>query len=242
MANLLTAWFSSGDTLRSRSVSDVVLSGVLDLPVPPPRVVADWERDARSILGTEPGNVECLSLARTRARWPALSACVTAMSGWMRMQGMADVLTASDMALMACRGARYHHDGVQYGGSAFCNLFLGEDWGLDLHFATTGHRIPLIHGTAVIFDTCQPHAVVPRGSSVFDAAQFPSGLNCTQVFLTWELSIEQACLASRLKADFNTPLATASPPNEAQVWLNGAEAVVCADSGRWRLARCASSP
>jgi hypothetical protein len=242
VVDLLTSWFWSGDTLRSRSVSDVVPSDVLDLPAPPPRLLADWERDARSILGTEPGNVECLSVARTRARWPALSACVAAMGGWMRMQGMTDVLTASDMALMACRGARYHHDGVQYGGSAFCNLFLSEDRGLDLHFATTGHRIPLTRGTAVIFDTCQPHAVVPRGSSVFDAARFPSGLNCTQVFLTWELPMEQACVAGRLEVAFDTRNAIASPPKEEQVWLNGAEAVVCADSGRWRLARSASSP
>jgi hypothetical protein len=233
---MLTSWFWSGDTLRSRSVSDMVLSGLLDLPSPPPRVVGDWERDAHSILGAEGGHVESLSLTRTRARWPELSACVTGMSGWMRTQGMADVLAASDMALMACRGARYHHDGMQYGGSAFCNLFLSEDNGLDLHFAMTGHRIPLTRGTAVIFDTCQPHAVVPRGSSVFDAAQFPPGLNCTQVFLTWELPIEQACVAGRLEVAFNTQGATESPTAKEQVWSNGEKAVVQPDSGAWSLA------
>ena len=46
-------------------------------------------------------------------------------------------LAASDVALMACRGAKYHHDGA----AAFCNLFLSEDRGLDLHFPATGQRI-----------------------------------------------------------------------------------------------------
>ena len=31
--------------MRSRSVSDVVLSGRVDVPAPPARLVADWERE-----------------------------------------------------------------------------------------------------------------------------------------------------------------------------------------------------
>jgi hypothetical protein len=59
-------------------------------------------------------------------RWPDYSACVQAVGEWTRTFGLADVLTTSEVALMVCRGARYHHDAELYGGSAFCNLFLSE--------------------------------------------------------------------------------------------------------------------
>ena len=135
---------------------------------------------------------------------------------------------------MACRGARYHHDGAQYGGAGFCNLFLSDDKGLDLHFPSTGHRIPLTKGTVVIFDTGQPHAVIPRGSSGFDAADFPPERDCTQVFLTWELPIEHADVARALGIAFDIDRAACLPLDEEQVWLNGARAEVCPASGRWR--------
>ncbi|MEO6017927.1 MAG: hypothetical protein ABIP46_11780, partial [Polaromonas sp.] len=150
MPSLLTSCYWSGDLLRSRSVSDVLLSGVLDVPTPPARVVADWERDIALQLNLQPGDVEALSLARTRARWPGYASCVQAMSGWIRAMGLAEVLANSAVALMACRSARYHHDGMQYGGSAFCNLFLSDDKGLDLHFPMMDRRIPLTRGTAVV--------------------------------------------------------------------------------------------
>jgi hypothetical protein len=67
---------------------------------------------------------------------------------------------------MVCRGARYHHDGDQYGGAAFCNLFLSDDKGQDVHFPLLDLRVPLQRGTVLIFDTCQPHAVIPRAAAV----------------------------------------------------------------------------
>src|ERR1700712_3307117 len=36
------AYFWSGDAIRSRSVSDVVLHGTVDIPLPPARLTADW--------------------------------------------------------------------------------------------------------------------------------------------------------------------------------------------------------
>src|SRR5688572_27411509 len=133
--DLLAAYFrgSGDDAMRSRSVSDVVLTGTLDIPTPPARLVADWQRETSLRLGLAPGDVEPLPLARARARWPALRHGVQAVSDWMRTLGLHEpLLASSDIALMACRGARYHHDGAQYGGAAFCNLFLTEDRGLDL--------------------------------------------------------------------------------------------------------------
>ena len=102
---------------------------------------------------------------------------------------------------MACRGARYHHDAEQYGNFAFCNLFLSEDKGLDLHFPNLNLRIPLARGTVVIFDTAQTHAVIPRGVSAshgFKASDFPPELDCSQVFLTWELPLAKPHVAEVL--------------------------------------------
>ena len=227
------SYYWSGDTLRSRSVSDVVLSGTLDVPASPKRLVADWEREIVQHLSLEPGNVEALPLARARMRWPDYRRCVQAVADWARTLGMGDVLASSAVALMACRGARYHHDGAQYGGAAFCNLFLSEDRGLDVHFAGTGHRIPLVRGTMVIFDTGQPHAVIDRRSSGFDVAHFPPDRDCTQVFLTWELPIENVNVAHALQVAFDIAPSTALLLADEQVWVNGARASVCPNSGRW---------
>jgi hypothetical protein len=198
--------------------------------------VADWKRETSLRLGLEPGDVEALSLARARARWPDYRLCVQATADWTRSLGLHEVLASCDAALMACRGAKYHHDGAHYGGAAFCNIFMSEDRGLDLHFPSTGHRIPLSRGTAVIFDTGQPHAVIGRHSSGFHAADFPAGQDDTQVFLSWELPIEDANVAGALRIAFDIDSTTALRLDEEQVWLNGTKVGVCPDSGRWRPA------
>jgi hypothetical protein len=193
----------------SRNVSNIVLSGTVDIPAPPARLLADWEREMMQQLNLEAGDVEALPLARARMRWPDYSACVQAVADWTRSLGLHDVLAnieiQREIALMACRGARYHHDAEQYGGSAFCNLFLSEDKGLDLHFPNIGLRIPLVRGTAVVFDTAQPHAVITRrqgDADGFKASDFPPELDCSQVFLTWELPIDNAHVAQALGISF----------------------------------------
>jgi len=230
----LASYFRSGDEIRSRSVSDIVLSGTVDVPRPPARLESDWEREISGRLGLEPGDVEPLPLARARMRWPDYKHCVHAMSDWTRMQGLGDVLDSSDVALMACRGAKYHHDAARYGGSAFCNLFMSEDKGLDLHFPASGRRIPLCRGTAVVFDTGQPHAVIKRCGSGFDAAEFASGIDCTLVFLTWEIDIENVDVARALGIDFDVDPAMASQSDEEHLRLDGARVDVAPDSGVWR--------
>ncbi len=227
------SYYRSGDSLRSRSVSDVVLSGTVEVPAPPARLLADWQSETSLRIGLEPGDVAALPLPRARMRWPDYKHCVQAARDWMDTFGLHDVLASSEVALMACRGARYHHDGAQYGGMAFCNLFLTEDRGLDLHFAATGHRIPLTRGTVVIFDTGQPHAVIERGSRGFHASDFPSERDCSQVFLTWELPIENVDVATALRIAFDTDPATTLLLQDEQVWRNAAPISVCPDSGRW---------
>ncbi len=219
--------------MRSRSVSDVVLMGTVDVPAPSGALVADWEREISLHLELEPGDVEALPLVRARARWPEYKRCVQAVADWAPTMGLHEVLASSEVALMACRGARYHHDGVQYGDAAFCNLFLSEDKGLDLHFPATGHRIPLHRGTVVVFDTGQPHAVIKRRSLGFDAADFPAGQDCSLVFLSWELPIEHAAVGQALCIRFDIDPATAALLDDGQLWFNGAPASVCPASGRW---------
>lgn len=227
------SYFWSGDAIRSRSVSGVVLSGLVDIPVPPARLVADWQRETSLRLGLEPGDVEELPLSRARTRWPDYRHCVQAVADWTRAVGLHDVLASSDVALMACRGAKYHHDGAQYGGMAFCNLFLSEDRGFDVHFPATEYRIPQVRGTVLVFDTCQPHAVIARHSSDFNVADFSAGQDCTQVFLTWEIPISNLYVAHALQIDLDTDPLTASQLGEEQVRVNGEMACVCPKAGRW---------
>ncbi|WP_175050449.1 hypothetical protein [Paraburkholderia sediminicola] len=233
---MLTSYYWSDDAIRSRSVSDIVLSGTVDVPMPPARLLADWEREISSHLVLEAGDVEPMPLPRARARWPDYTRCVQAVADWTSTLGLPEVLAASDVALMACRGARYHHDGAQYGDAAFCNLFMSEDRGLDLHFPALGRRIPLTRGTVVIFDTGQPHGVIQRNSSGFDAADFTPDQDWIQIFLTWELPIENAHVAHALKLTFDVAPSTSSQLDTEQVQLNGEQVIVCPDSGRWSRA------
>ncbi|WP_395055379.1 hypothetical protein [Polaromonas sp.] len=229
----LACFFWSGDTLRSRSVSDTVLSGAVEVPAPPARLSADWEREIAQQLQLEAGDVEPLSLPRARMRWPDYRHCVQAVADWTRGLARGELLAASDVALMACRGAKYHHDGAQYGAMAFCNLFLSEDKGLDLHFPAAGRRIPLRRGTVVIFDTGQPHAVIDRGSSSFDATRFGPGCDCSQIFLSWELPVEDPHVAHALGIRFDVDPGSATHLDQPQLRLNGAPAEVSAASGLW---------
>ena len=229
----LRSFFWSGEALRSRNVSAVVLSGRVAVPALPARLVADCEREIAGQLDLAPGEVEALALARARARWPAYRQCLQMLSDWLHANGLPTVLAASDPALMACRSVRYHHDGTLYGGAAFCNLFLSEDCGLDLHFPGVNCRVPLSRGTVVIFDTGQAHALVERSSGQLYRADGRPTPAQTQLFLSWELPIEHAEVQRALQLAFDVDPLTASRLDQAQLWLKGAPARVCPESGRW---------
>ena len=190
-------------------------------------------------LALEPGDVMPLPLARARARWPQYRQCVQALSDWTRSCALPpELLAACDVALMACRGARYHHDGAQYGRAAFCNLFVSEDRGLDLHFPHTGQRIALTRGTAVLFDTGQPHGVIGRHRHRFEPTDFPPERDCSQLFLTWELPIKNPRVSQALQIRHDIDPATARMLDEEPVRLGGMRAAVDAASGRWCRADC----
>ena len=86
----------------------------------------------------------------------------------------------------------------------------------------------------VIFDTGQAHGVIARNSDGFKVSDFPSEQDMTQIFLTWELPIEQVDVAQLLQITFDTDPVTALLLDEEQLWVNGALARVCPISGQWR--------
>ena len=203
------------------------------MPALPARLAADCERDIAGQLDLAPGEVKALALARARTRWPAYRQYLQMLSDWLHTRDLPTVLAASDPALMACRSVRYHHDGTHYGGAAFCNLFLSEDCGLDLHFPGADRRVPLSRGTVVIFDTGQAHALVERSSGkLYCADGHPTPVQ-TQLFLSWELPIEHVEVQRALDIALDVDPLTASRLDQAQLWLNGAPARVCPESGQW---------
>ena len=228
-----TAFYRDGQAMRSRSVSAIVLSALVDVPPLPLRLLADWEREITQHLALEPGDVEALPLARARMRWPDYGLCVQAAADWTRTLGLHDLLASSEVALMACRGARYHHDGAQYGGAAFCNLFLSEDRAQDLYFPLSGQRIGLRRGTVVLFDTGQPHGVIARHATGFAPGDFAPTADCSQAFLTWELPLSQPALTQVLGIRFDTARTTAALLEVEQVWHQAAPGEVCPNTGRW---------
>jgi hypothetical protein len=233
-SDLLVAYYRSGEAMRSRSIGTRVLVGQVAIPAPARALLTDWQREIVEQLALEPGDVEPLNLHRARLRWPDHRLCVQAVADWTRGNGLQDVLASGEKALMACRGARYHQDAERYGANAFCNLFVSEDKGLDLHFPALGRRIPLERGTVVVFDTGQPHGVVDRHAPGFSADDFPSTRDRTAVFLTWELPIEDAALAQALGTRFDVDADTAARLAEPQLLHQGVRRELCAESGRWR--------
>ena len=85
----------------------------------------------------------------------------------------------------------------------------------------------------MIFDTGQPHAVIQRNSSGFRVADFPPEQDCTQVFLTWELPIENKSIQHALGIAFDIDALTALLLDDEQVWVNGARVSARPDSGQW---------
>lgn len=222
-----------GDTIRTRSVSNVVLATTLTIPLPSKQVLADWQREIAQNVALEPGDVEEIPLARTRMRWPDYARCVQAMHDWTSAAGLPGVLAAGNISLMACMGARYHHDSAQYSHSAFCNLFLSEDTGWDVHFPAIDLRIPLVRGAAMVFDTGQPHAVIRRGSASFDVGGFPADEDASQVFLSWEIPIEDRHVATALCITFDISRSDASPLETGQLLRHDRPARLCPATGKW---------
>jgi hypothetical protein len=90
--------------------------------------------------------------------------------------GIEDVPSHFGARLLACLGSWFHHDTAQdeYRRAAFSVLWLEDESPWDLLFPLTGHRVPLTKGTHVLFDSCNIHGVVKRGTDRFVEADFYS--------------------------------------------------------------------
>ena len=209
-----------------------------------------WERSTRpsprQYWWQTIGGIAAPGPRAQRRRGIALGPSVGALAGlpvlraggvpdWTRTLGLSELLASCGVALMASRGARYHHDGAHYGAAAFCNLFLSKDRGLDLHFRLQAIASPWAgDGGGIRYGpAARRHQVRQRG---FDVDDFPPGRDRTQVFLNWELPIEKPQVGHALWIAFDIdPLSTLLFEDE-QLWRNGMRAGVCPDSGRWRRA------
>ena len=85
----------------------------------------------------------------------------------------------------------------------------------------------------MIFDTGQPHGVIQRGSGSFRVADFAPDQDCIQIFLTWSFPSKMPTLGKHFEVVFDIARPTSSQLDEEQVWLNGAPAAVCPETGRW---------
>ena len=88
--------------MASRSVSDVVLTGTVEVPAVPALLASHWQREVAQHLALAPGDVEALNLAqyRTRANAPHYRRCLQAATDWAHGIGLPDVLAESHIALM----------------------------------------------------------------------------------------------------------------------------------------------
>lgn len=76
--------------------------------------------------------------------------------------------------LMSMRGAQPHTDipRARWVDKLFWALSL-QDTDTDVLFGNLGHRIALQAGTLLVFDPCQPHAVIAREHAGFKKSHFP---------------------------------------------------------------------
>ena len=93
----LRSFFWSGETLRSRDVSAVVLSGTVAVPARPARLVADCEREIDGKVDLAPGEVEALALARA---WLCLQPTPDGACGRCSSCHAADVRTHPDLLVL----------------------------------------------------------------------------------------------------------------------------------------------
>lgn len=170
----------------SRTISATVISGEVDL-APMTRQENDlWSEHVGGAGFTEMGAIANFG-EKTGLVTPAVQA---AIDSWLVAQGIY-AAREHDALPLACTGAGFHHD-LDYKDEIFCVVWLSDDTLWDVYFPYIGKRVPLEYGAIFVFDSLQPHGVVPRGATVFDASTFEYG---TGVFASQDLVINRTCRA-----------------------------------------------
>lgn len=172
------------DAWAWRTASNRIFTTQLDIPELPVEVGSDWVTDA-GLFG--PGDISVVRESPEQG-WPEVQRVREALHAWAQPLGFAGATKDAPVTVLACMGASFHSDGDSYPDTTFCVVWLNPDVNLDLVFPHVNVRIPLRYGTAVLFDSVQPHGVVERGASLWDPDQFLAGrTDYSQVFLSWDL-------------------------------------------------------
>jgi hypothetical protein len=168
----------------SRTISAAVLSGKVDLAP-----MSEQQNDLWSEHVGGAGFMEMGGIANFGQKTGLVTPDVQlAIDTWLAAQGIRAVREHEALPL-ACTGAGFHHD-LDYKDEIFCVVWLSDDTPWDVYFPYIEKRIPLEYGTIFVFDSMQPHGVVPHGKSVFDASTFEYG---TGVFASQDLVINRTC-------------------------------------------------
>jgi hypothetical protein len=166
-----------------RTVGDHILSGQLHLDAQDEPAVSEWMAraahhglsDAGDILSIATLNSRGYALFKTEPtslyvpEYPDIS---HQLMSWSAAHSLKRAMFVADGTLIACVGARFHHDAEAFENNAFCVVWLSEDVGLDLVFPHLNVRLPLSRGTVALFDSGQVHGVIPREVSTWNAGDF----------------------------------------------------------------------
>lgn len=168
-----------------RTISSTVISGILDM-APMSQAESDlWSEQVGSVGMTQAGEIANFG-DETELVTPAIQ---QAMDNWLKSQNINASRRHAALPL-ACTGAGFHHDADSYRDEIFCVLWLSDDTPWDVYFPYLDKRIALTYGTIFVFDSAQPHGVVPHGETVFNEETFEYH---TGVFVSQDLVIDREC-------------------------------------------------
>lgn len=172
----------------SRTISSTVISGWVSLPPLSLEQNDEWSEQIGGAGFTEPGAIANFG-EKTNLITPAIQ---QAIDNWLKSQNIHASRRQSALPL-ACVGAGFHHDADDYRDEIFCVVWLSDDTPWDVYFPYIDKRIPLDYGTIFVFDSGQPHGVVPRGEKVFNSETFEWH---TGIFASQDLVLGRACRAA----------------------------------------------
>jgi hypothetical protein len=175
----------------SRSIALHVLTDQLDLAP-----LDDAENDAWSLALSAEGCMDKGQIAYLREGSSlATPALQSAIDTWLGTHGLAQCKRKGPATPLACTGASFHHDADSYADEVFCVLWLSDDTPWDLYFPYIQTRVPLRYGTVILFDSAQPHGVVPHGATAFDFDEENLAYQ-TGVFLSQDLVVDRRLRAA----------------------------------------------
>jgi hypothetical protein len=169
----------------TRTISSTVISGRVSLPPLSDAENDKWSEHIGGVGFTEIGAIANFG-EKTELITPVIQ---RAIDDWLWAQNIRATRRYPAVPL-ACTGTGFHHDANDYYDQIFCVVWLSEDTPWDVYFPFIDKRIRLEYGAIFVFDSGQPHGVVPHGATKFDFDTFEYQ---TGVFASQDLVINRAC-------------------------------------------------